>query len=255
MDKELALSTIDLALAKIPGLRQSNPHSALHVEFIQTTGMELARIFGPDSPISTNFSHIHYSRTGNVMTSYFTYKEDLARASREAYQGGLEVAEGILVSARHQLETYGADRILAESRIRIEGAKVFISHGRDSVALTKLERFLRALGTQPVVVVREASEGMAVDDLVDKRMSESDCVVILATADDQVDTYRQPRPNVIHEIGLAQERLRSRIIYLKEDGCEFPSNVRPKVWETFTQDNMESAFEKVSKELRAFGLL
>ena len=46
-----------------------------------------------------------------------------------------------------------------------------------------------------------------------------------------------------------------RVIYLKEEGCEFPSNVRPKVWENFTQQNMECGFEKISKELRALGLL
>ena len=96
---------------------------------------------------------------------------------------------------------------------------------------------------------------MSVDDLVERKMTESDCVVVLATADETVKGHKQPRLNVVHEIGLAQEKHRQRIVYLKEVGCEFPSNVAPKVWENFTQDNMEAAFEKVSKELRAFGLL
>lgn len=38
-------------------------------------------------------------------------------------------------------------------------------------------------------------------------------------------------------------------------GGQFPSNVAPMIWEDFTQDNMEAAFEKIGKELRAFGLL
>jgi len=54
---------------------------------------------------------------------------------------------------------------------------------------------------------------------------------------------------------MAQEKFKRKVIYLKENDCEFPSNVRPKVWENFTQDNMENAFEKISKELRAFGLI
>jgi len=54
---------------------------------------------------------------------------------------------------------------------------------------------------------------------------------------------------------MAQEKFKRKVIYLKENGCEFPSNVRPKVWGNFTQDNMENAFEKISKELRAFGLI
>jgi hypothetical protein len=42
---------------------------------------------------------------------------------------------------------------------------------------------------------------------------------------------------------------------LKEEGCKFPSNITPKVWENFTQDNMENAFIKVAKELKAFGII
>ena len=86
-------------------------------------------------------------------------------------------------------------------------------------------------------------------------MRDCDCAIILATADEQVEDRHQPRPNVLHEIGLAQEILENRLIYLKEDSCEFPSNVRPKVWEHFTQENLEAAFEKIAKELKAFNLL
>jgi hypothetical protein len=46
-----------------------------------------------------------------------------------------------------------------------------------------------------------------------------------------------------------------RIIYLKEEGCKFPSNVSPKIWENFSQANMEWALIKVAKELRAFGIV
>ena len=172
-----------------------------------------------------------------------------------AYQQGLEQAEGVLRSAREQLLQHGIDEVLRGGRIRSEAAKVFISHGKETQALTKVERFVRALGLEPVVVMRGPSEGMAVDDLVETRMSESDSAIILATADEEVAGRRPPRPNVIHEIGLAQEKLENRVIYLKEEGCEFPSNVAPKVWENFRQDNMEAAFDKISKELRAFGFL
>ena len=115
--------------------------------------------------------------------------------------------------------------------------------------------YLSNIPLEPVIVIREASQGMSVDDLVDKKLSECDCAIILATADDPVGDRKQPRPNVIHEIGLAQEKLQNKVVYLKEESCEFPSNIRPKVWENFTQENMETAFEKISKELHAFGLL
>ena len=138
--------------------------------------------------------------------------------------------------------------------------KVFISHGKESRALTKLERFLRGLGITPIIVKHEPSLGKALDDLVEQRMEICVGVIILATKDDKVkdvngEEYFQPRPNVIHEIGLAQEKVKDKIIYLKEEGCSFPSNIAPKVWENFTQDNMEDAFLKVVKELKAFGVI
>jgi hypothetical protein len=255
MEKAQAIAAIDKALERIKSLKLQNPGTPQFTQFIQTTGLDLARIFGADSAVSRNFNAIDYQSVGSFMANPLSYDQEIARRRMGAYLRGLGQAEGILLSAREQLEEYGVDRILQGSRVRSEGAKVFVSHGRESAALTKVERFLRALGCQPVIVVRGPSEGMSVDDLVELRMQDSDCAIILATADDDLGDRRQPRPNVIHEIGMAQEKLENKVIYLKEVGCDFPSNVGPKVWENFTQNNMEAAFEKISKELHAFHLL
>jgi hypothetical protein len=255
MDKKNAISLIEEALAKIPTLRNSTVFSPEHIEFVQSTGLELHRIFGPDSVVGKNFASINYQFSGTYIASYWNYEEEKARHDHESYIRGLNLAEGILRSAVEQLRKHGADQILSQSKIRAGGARVFISHGTQSPSLSKVERFIRALGLEPVIVVREASEGLSVDDLVEKRLGECDCVLILATADEEINGRKQPRPNVIHEIGLAQEKFGKKVIYLKEDGCEFPSNVRPKVWENFTQENMEAAFEKISRELHAFGLI
>lgn len=253
MNTEDAVAVIDEALAKLPRLLQARAFESEHTEFVQTTGLELGRIFGPDSQIVKNFQHVTYQHRGPVLFR-FNYEDERAPLDIKAYLQGLEQAKGILLSARNQLATHGADALLAESRVKLHGGRVFVSHGSETSALTKVERYVRAMGLEPVIVVREPSEGLSVDDLVDKRMNQSDCALILATADEEVGGRRQPRPNVIHEIGLAQEKFGARVIYLKEEGCEFPSNVRPKVWGNFTQDNMEEAFKKIILELRAFGL-
>lgn len=243
-------------LSKIPSLRLSCAFSPEHVEFIQSTGLEISRIFGADSLIGENFVDIVYQNTeGFIVEGAYNIEQKKVELNHKAYLTGLDMAEGILKSAISQIQRHGADRILTESRIKRGEGRVFISHGKKTRALIKVERFVRALGLEPVIVILGASEGLAVDDLVEKRMSESDCALILATSDDEIEGHKQPRPNVIHEIGMAQEKFKRKVIYLKENDCEFPSNVRPKVWENFTQDNMENAFEKISKELRAFGLI
>jgi hypothetical protein len=255
MTLEEAIRLIDGALAKLPALRAAMPHSAGHVAFVQTTGLDLARIFGPKSAVCLNFAAIRYQSSGAFFASPLDFKQQYVSHKLGGYLNGLEQAEGVLRSAREQLVQHGMDDVLKGNETRTGGAKVFISHGTESSALTKVERFVRALGLLPIIVVRGASEGMAVDDLVERRMGECQCAIILATGDEDVGGRRQPRPNVLHEIGLAQEKLQNRVVYLKEEGCQFPSNVGPKVWENFTQGNMESAFEKISKELHAFGII
>lgn len=255
MEIDQALAILDAAIAKIPRLRGSRAFSPEHVEFVQTTGLELARIFGREAAPSQNFARIDFQATDSFFAGALNMDAELQRRRHAGYLRGLDMAEGILLSAKSQLQTHGVDRILAASRVQAGSARIFISHGRQSQALTKLERFIRTLGLEPVIVVHGPSEGMSVDTLVEKRMSESDCAIVLATGDDQVGDYRQPRPNVIHEIGLAQEKLDNKVVYLKEEDCQFPSNVSPKVWESFTQENMEAAFEKVIKELRSFHII
>ena len=133
--------------------------------------------------------------------------------------------------------------------------KAFISHGKESVALNKLEEFLRALGIEPLVVKEQPSLDKTVDDKVNYYLSQADFAIILATGDDKIEGKLHPRQNVIHEIGLAQKTHAGKITYLLEEGTEFPSNISPKVWEPFKKKNMMNAFLHIAKELRAYGIL
>ena len=86
-------------------------------------------------------------------------------------------------------------------------------------------------------------------------MDSCDAIIIVATADDKLENGEsQPRQNVVHEVGLAQAKMPERIIYLKESGATFPSNIAPKIWESFTRDDMGPAYRKIVRELRAFEL-
>jgi len=158
-------------------------------------------------------------------------KEDISKGMRDKVTGKLHLL--------HLVDRY----------------KAFISHGKESVALTKLEEFLRALGIEPLVVKEQPSLDKTLDDKVNYYLSRADFVIILATGDDKVEGKLQPRQNVIHEVGLAQNTHAGKIIYLLEEGTEFPSNIRPKVYEPFKQRNMMNAFLHIAKELRAYGML
>lgn len=145
--------------------------------------------------------------------------------------------------------------ILQKTVVKDMPLKAFISHGKDSIALEKTERFVRALGLEPLIVKNEASQDKGVLDKVTFYLNQADCVIVLATGDNQIDGKLHPRENISHEVGLAQTNHSGRIIYLLEEGAEFPSNYNSKVWEKFSKNNMEAAFQSIVLELRAFGLL
>ena len=57
------------------------------------------------------------------------------------------------------------------------------------------------------------------------------------------------------EIGRCQEIHPCRMIYLLEEGANFPTNINEKIWERFTEECKDKAFIKVAKEFHAFGLI
>ncbi len=154
-----------------------------------------------------------------------------------------------------QLETFGTPYLPSEGEGNIP--KAFIAHGPMSNSLEKLRKFLTSLGIQPLVIEEEPSEGRSIDEQVEFYLDEADCAIVFGTADDEElkEGKLYPRRNVCIEIGRFQERFPNQIIYLLEEGASLPSNISEKIYERFTQENMEKAFSKTALELRAFGLL
>jgi len=138
---------------------------------------------------------------------------------------------------------------------KFEVPKAFVSHGKESAALRKLEEFLHNLGIIPLIVKEQPSLDKTVSGKVEYYLNQADFVIVLATGDDEFEGKLHPRQNVIHEIGLAQNTHPGKIIYLLEEETEFPSNISPKVWERFKQRNMLNAFLCILRELRALGIL
>jgi len=144
-----------------------------------------------------------------------------------------------------------------EKLVATHPPKAFIAHRGKIAARDKLKDFLTALGVTPIIVEEQPSEGRSIDKNVEHYLKQCDCAIILATKGD-VDGHTGefiPRGNILVEIGRSQELFANRMVYLLEEEAKFPTNIAEKVWERFTQDNMEKAFIKVAKELRAFGLI
>lgn len=210
-----------------------NRYRAIYEDILETMGDELLETYAP--PISRGI----YMGTPTLPSN----------------------AQVEIVYSGTQLITY-LEALIAEASPeqavrRPVSRNIFVSHGTPSTALDHLVEFLRTLGLNAIVVEDQPSKGMSVDDKVEVYLAASEAAVILATGDDKVEgeTTLRPRQNVVHEIGLCQKAFGNKIIYLLEQGTEFPSNIRPKVYERFTKDNMTQAFKAVVRELRAWNIL
>jgi hypothetical protein len=254
MDISEAESILDEQLAGIDSVLVGGRNSAAFARWRQTGVFGLEAIFGADHRLPKQFASVTYYIPPGTIVGGFDPTASMARAASEAFGNGIEIQRGILMSALDYLRRFGIPTPPVPAQR--SKARVFVTHGHADDVLDAVVHFIEDdLQLTAVVVKREPSRGAAVDDRVEALMDSCDAVVILATADDIVGDNTQPRPNVIHEIGLAQAKMPTRIIYLKEEGAMFPSNVGPKIWESFNRGNYGPVFSKIVRELRGLDLL
>lgn len=255
IEQERASELIKKALSEIPNLRKCERYGKEHSAWRQTTQYNLSKIFGSQSSFLLNIANIRYHHLGVVdRMRGSTDEEAIEMYNNEAYQKGLDQAEGLLQSQLTLIQTHSVEE-MKQKEIPSKGVDVFISHGKKTYLLGEVKEFVRALGLNPIVVMREPSKGRSVNTAVDDYMKCCKCAIILATCDDEIEDHFQPRQNVIHEIGKAEEIFGQNIIYLLEEGARLPSNVSEKVWEGFTQEDISPALMKIAKELTAFGFI
>lgn len=143
--------------------------------------------------------------------------------------------------------------------------KVFVVHRRDEVAKTSLEIFLHEIGLQPVVLHRQADEGMTIIEKFEKH-SDVGYAFVLLTPDEiaylvadehKPDRERKKevraRPNVIFEFGYFVAKLgRSRVCCLHTGNVSLPSDVGGVIYKRYDKSLDEVAYS-IIKELRASG--
>ena len=247
MTKAKAIELLKQKLAEIPHLKQLAPPGNQEFELWRDS---ISNVI--DAALDPNDRN-RFSSSVQRRIDWSWASPNRPAQDRAQYLKDLDNYETALKSIIQKYEILGLEA--APAAVAEPTAKAFISHGKESVALSKVEGFLSALGIESISVGKQPSLDKTLDDKVNYYLNQADLVIILATGDDAIDDKRQPRQNVIHEAGLAQNTHAGKIIYLLEEEAEFPSNIRPKVWEPFNQNNMENVFVYITRELRAFGVL
>lgn len=220
------------------------------VVWLKACESTIEAIYGSKSDALQSFKNIYF-----IPPVSETFANDTERSHSQLiwFDSGLRYALQTLVGFRYSLE-----RLLPDEEQSRPNPFVFISHGgTERVHVDAVSDLLKVLGLSPVVVEDLPNLNMSVNDKVRHYMGICGSAIILATLDDETPESQHTRQNISHEIGLLQElpNIGGRVVYLKEEAVEFPSNFAEKSWILFDHYNIETSFISILKELRAFGLV
>lgn len=206
---------------------------------------------------------------GGVMSMY---EPSLGERIAETYQdidekihrldSIIERLELIPLEAAHRIDVVPPpDRAAIPPR----GKKVFVVHGRDEIAKTGLEVFLHEIGLEPIVLHRQADEGLTIIEKFEKHsdvgyafiLLTPDEIAYLSTEEHVPDAERnkesRARPNVIFEFGYFVGKLgRSRVCCLYTGNVTLPSDVSGMIYKRYVKSIEEVAYS-ITKDLKAAG--
>ncbi|WHY03394.1 nucleotide-binding protein [Neobacillus sp. DY30] len=206
-------------------------------------------VFGKSSPIHEMFKRNESFRPlGN--------DSDQFENQHNAIMGALKAGIG-LVSFVPQEE--------AEDKFKGNN-KVFIVHGHDERLKDQTSIFLSELGLEPIVLHRQADEGLTIIEKFEK-YSDVGFAFILLTPDDigypvkeeeksEADRLKEhrARQNVIFEFGYFIGKLgRRRVCCLYKEGVTLPNDVSGYLYKK-VNNNIEEVAYTIVKDLKAVGV-
>ncbi len=144
--------------------------------------------------------------------------------------------------------------------------KVFVVHGHDSELKNDIDIFLRDIGLDPIILHRQADEGLTIIEKFEKH-SEVSYAFILLTPDDvgmtvskyekhkKGDDYElRARQNVIFEFGYFAAKLgRRNVCCIYKEGVTLPNDISGLLYKKVT-DTIDSISYEIIKELKATGI-
>lgn len=163
------------------------------------------------------------------------------------------------------LQAESSEATTEQAPVAINRKKVFIVHGHDEIAKLNLENLLHEVDLEPVVLHRQADEGLTVIEKFEKHSDVGYAFILLtpdevaylkaeaSKPDEQRKTEYRARPNVIFEFGYFVGKLgRSRVCCLYTGDVSLPSDVQGMIYKKFV-NSIEEIKHEITKELKAAG--
>lgn len=140
------------------------------------------------------------------------------------------------------------------------GKAIFIAHGKNKKPLDQLKHILEQFKIPYKVAVDEPNLGRPIGEKVRQTMQECNCAILIFTADEEFqdkegNTIWRPSENVVFELGASSYLYGSRVVILKEETVQFPSNFKDLGYISFQKDALNAQSMDVIKELIGFEIV
>lgn len=161
---------------------------------------------------------------------------------------------------RSTLQTNGEFSLSRAQHKAATKSAVFIVHGHDDAAKTKVAFLIHRLGLNPIILNEQANQGQTIIEKFEQHAAEVGFAVVLFTPDDEGRSIKpdsvllpRARQNVILEMGYFVGRLgRSKVCPLYTPKVELPSDL---LGVAYTPMDPHDAWQiKIAKEMKAAGL-
>lgn len=166
-----------------------------------------------------------------------------------------DVTNQILNNAKEKLESEVQPK--NEPSKNLDSSKVFIVHGHDEEAKTKVARFVEKLGFTAVILHEQSSSGQTIIEKIESNTDVGFAIVLytecdLGKAKNAEDFKPRARQNVVFEHGFLIGKLsRKKVAALVKGNVETPSDIGGVIY-TSMDDGGAWCFQ-VAKEMKSAG--
>jgi predicted nucleotide-binding protein len=184
--------------------------------------------------------------------------------SESSWNSGVASLRNLIHTMMEELELFGATvapPAYDPDVAAIDSAdRVFVVHGHDEAAKSKVARFVERLGLTAIILHERADGGKTIIEKFEHESAAASFAVVLLTGDDIVavrnsnaEALPRARQNVVFELGYFVGRLgRARVVALREPGVEMPSDYAGVVY--IELDGADAWRLSLAREMKNAGL-
>lgn len=141
-----------------------------------------------------------------------------------------------------------------------ENKQIFVAHGKNKKPLEQLKQILEKYNIPRIIATDEPHKGRPIGIKVADEMKRCSSGIFIFTGDvetkdNEGNTILQPNYNVVYELGAGSVLYGNKIIILRENGVELPSDFHEVGRISFEKDRLDTIGLDLLSELAAIGII